>query len=214
MRKVLSIIQPTCCNILILNEIRRFFQIYRLFSRHAVTSCYIIRYGVFSDRADYSADMRNTFGSLALWQVQNSDYSADMRKSIPEKKMWPSDLFGVTAPACAPSNVISRSSQSRLSRRERRHTDATDFDPATPNSKLECAFSFSVTRQKRSRSSIALCHFLRQSTWYAHGFWHFARESCNRRLRRASIRNRRPETGAVGIRRCFHPLRSKLRGAA
>jgi hypothetical protein len=118
------------------NEIRYFFWIYRLFSRHAVTSCYITRYGVFSGRADYSADMRNTFGSLALWQIQNSDYPADMRKSIPDQEMWPSDVLGVAAPACAPSNVISRSSQSRLSRRERRHTDATGVDPATPNCHL------------------------------------------------------------------------------
>ena len=117
-------------------EIRCFFRIYRLFSRHAVTSCYIIRYGVFSGRADYSADMRNTFDSLALWQIQYSDYSADMRKSIPEQEMWPSDLFWFTAPACAPSNVLSRSRQSRLSRRERRHTDATGVDPATPNCNL------------------------------------------------------------------------------
>src|ERR1700733_14730269 len=113
------------------NEIRCFFRICRLFSRHAVTSCYIIRYGVFSGRADYSVDMRNIFDSLALWQIQYSDYSVDMRKSIPEQEMWPSDVFAVTAAACAPSNVISWSSQSRLSRRERRHTDATGVDPVT-----------------------------------------------------------------------------------
>ena len=119
-----------------LNEIRCSLPICRLFSRHAVTSCYIIRYGVFSGRADYSVDMRNIFDSLALWQIQYSDYSVDMRKSIPEQEMWPSDLFGVTAAACAPSNVISRRSQGRLSRRERRHTDATGVDPATPNCHL------------------------------------------------------------------------------
>jgi hypothetical protein len=101
------------------NEIRCFFRICRLFSRHAVTSCYIIRYGVFSGRADYSVDMHNIFNSLALWQIQYSDYSVDMRKSIPEQEMWPSDLFWSTAAACAPSNIISRSNQSRLSRRER-----------------------------------------------------------------------------------------------
>ena len=136
MRKALSIIQPTCCNILMVNEIRCFCRIYRLFSRHAVTSCYIIRYGVFSGRADYSVDMRNIFDSLALWQIQYSDYSVDMRKSRSEQEMWPSDLFWVTAAVCARSNVISRSSQSRLSRRERRHTDATGVDPATPNGNL------------------------------------------------------------------------------
>jgi hypothetical protein len=31
---------------------------------------------------------------------------------------------------------------SRLSRRERRHTDATDFDPATPNSKFGVRIQF------------------------------------------------------------------------
>jgi hypothetical protein len=108
------------------------FRICGLFRRHAVTSSYIIRYDVFSGRADYSVDMRNIFDSLALWQIQYSDYSVGMRKSIPEQAMWPSDLFGFTAAACAPSNVISRSSQSRLSRRKRRHTDATSVDPVTP----------------------------------------------------------------------------------
>ena len=136
MRKALSIIQSTCCNILIHNEIRCFFRICRLFSRHAITSCYIIRYGVFSGRADYSVDMRNIFDSLALWQIQYSDYSVDMRKSRSEQVMWPSDLFWVAAAVCARSNVISRSSQSRLSRRERRHTDALGDDPATPNCNL------------------------------------------------------------------------------
>jgi hypothetical protein len=95
------IIQSTRCNILMYNEIRCFFRICQLLSRHAVTSCYIIRYGVFSGRADYSVDMRNIFDSLALWQIQYSDYSVDMRKSIPEQEMWPSDFFAPRGGACA-----------------------------------------------------------------------------------------------------------------
>ena len=97
--------------------------------------------------------MRNIFESLALWQIQYSDYSVDMRKSIPEQEMWPSDLFWVTAAACAPSNVISRSSQSRLSRRERRHTDATGVDPVTPNEPCPKACQIVPNSAARSRRS-------------------------------------------------------------
>ena len=39
-----------------------------------------MRYVVFSEYSDYSADMRNTFDKFDLWQIRNSDYAADMRK--------------------------------------------------------------------------------------------------------------------------------------
>ena len=64
------------------NEIGQFFRISRLVSRHAVTLWYIIIYGVFAGRADYSADTHNANGDNDLWRFFCSDYSADMRKSI------------------------------------------------------------------------------------------------------------------------------------
>ena len=41
-----------------------------------------MRYGVFPDYADYSADTRNTNASIVLWQMRSSDYAADMRNSM------------------------------------------------------------------------------------------------------------------------------------
>jgi hypothetical protein len=87
------IIQPTCYKLMILNEIRRFFRICRLLSRHAITPSCKRRYVVFSGYADYSADMRNANGCINLWQILRSDYAADMRNSIQHKEMWPSGLF-------------------------------------------------------------------------------------------------------------------------
>jgi hypothetical protein len=101
------ITQPTRHNIIVFNEIRCFFQILRLLSRHAITLWYITSYAVFSEYSDYSADTRNTIGRFDLWQIRNSDYSADTRKSIPDKEMWPSAFSSPWARACAPSHMVS-----------------------------------------------------------------------------------------------------------
>ena len=74
--------------------------------------------------------MRNPNCSNRLWRPIGSDYPADMRKSIPDQEMWPSDLFAVTASACAPPIIISWSSLSCLARREGRQTAPSGVDPA------------------------------------------------------------------------------------
>ncbi len=51
-----AIIQPTRRNVFAIMDIRSFFQIFRLYSRHAVTFWHVRRSCLFSDRADYSAD--------------------------------------------------------------------------------------------------------------------------------------------------------------
>jgi hypothetical protein len=66
---------------MIYHEMRRFFRICQLSYRHAITSWYFTRYGVFSGYADYLTDMRNTNDGIDLWPIQISDYPADMRKS-------------------------------------------------------------------------------------------------------------------------------------
>jgi hypothetical protein len=53
---------------------------YRLFSRHAITSFHITRYGSFSGFRDYAADTPNPNGSIDLWPIQFADYAADTRK--------------------------------------------------------------------------------------------------------------------------------------
>jgi hypothetical protein len=104
-----AIIQPTRCNIFTSHVIRHFFRMRQLFSRHAITSCYFTRCGVFSGLADYRADMRNTNNSFDLWPMQSSGYPADMRKSIPDQEMWPSGIFASRARACARSHMMPRS---------------------------------------------------------------------------------------------------------
>ncbi len=81
---------------------RHFVKIFRLLSRHAVTSLYLTRYGDFSDYDGYSADTRNINPGIVLWQIQSSDYAADTRNSKRDKEIWPSGIFSPRGTVCLP----------------------------------------------------------------------------------------------------------------
>ncbi len=77
--RVAPIVLPTCCNLLVIREIRNFFGLRRLSCRHATTSWRQGRCGRFSGFAGCRADMRNTNSGMDIRRAQNSDYPADMR---------------------------------------------------------------------------------------------------------------------------------------
>ena len=74
-------------NLLLFNEICRNFRIFRMLSRHSITSFHLTRYVKLSGYSGYSAVMHNTKSSIMLWQMRSSDYAAVMRKSIPDQEM-------------------------------------------------------------------------------------------------------------------------------
>ena len=60
-----------------------------------------MRYGVFSDYDDYSADTRNTNPGIVLWRIRSSDYAADTRNSNAVKTCGRDGFFSDQT-ECAP----------------------------------------------------------------------------------------------------------------